>query len=81
MENCFGFDLKRDHEDGDEFLNHSVGVTDDKTWVLFVNVEAKEHSKQWMHTHSQDKMKKFKQTLSARELMTTVFWDRKGVLV
>jgi hypothetical protein len=27
------------------------------------------------------KRKKFKQTLSARKLMATVFWDRKGVLI
>jgi hypothetical protein len=30
-----------------------------------MNVEAKEQSKQWMHTYSPDKSKKFKQTLSA----------------
>jgi hypothetical protein len=30
-----------------------------------VNVETKEQSKQWMRTHSPDKSKKFKQTLSA----------------
>jgi histone-lysine N-methyltransferase SETMAR len=31
-------------------------------------------------THSPNKPEKFKQTLSARKLMATVFWDRKGVL-
>jgi hypothetical protein len=45
-----------------------------------VNVETKEQSKQRMHTHSPYKPKKFKQT-SARKLMTTVFWDGKGVLM
>jgi hypothetical protein len=30
-----------------------------------VNVETKEQSKQWMHTHSPNKPKKFKQTLSS----------------
>jgi hypothetical protein len=45
-----------------------------------VNVETKEQSKQWMHTHSPNKPKKFKQTLSARKLMASVVWDRKGVL-
>jgi hypothetical protein len=44
-----------------------------------VNVEIKGQSKQWMHTHSPNMPKKFKQT-SARKLMATVFWDRKGVL-
>jgi hypothetical protein len=33
-----------------------------------------------MHTHSKNKVKKFKQ-MSARKLMATVFWDRKGVLM
>jgi histone-lysine N-methyltransferase SETMAR len=37
--------------------------------------------KQWMHTHSPDKLKQFKQTLYARKLMGTVFWDTKGVLM
>jgi hypothetical protein len=45
-----------------------------------MNIETKGQSKQWMHTHSQNKMKKFKQT-SARKLMETVFWDRKGVML
>jgi hypothetical protein len=30
-----------------------------------MNVETKEQSKQWMHAHSPDKPKKFKQMLSA----------------
>jgi hypothetical protein len=34
-----------------------------------------------MHTHSPKKPKKFKQTLSAKKLIATVFWDRKGVLM
>jgi hypothetical protein len=45
-----------------------------------VNAETKEHSRKWMHTHSRNKPKIFKQT-SARKLMATVFWDRKGVLM
>jgi hypothetical protein len=46
-----------------------------------VIVETKQQSKQWMHTHSPNKPNKFKQTSPARKLMTTVFWDRKGVLL
>jgi hypothetical protein len=46
-------------------LNHIVRATDDETWVSSMNVGTKEQSKQWMHTHSQNKPKKFKQTLSA----------------
>jgi hypothetical protein len=45
-----------------------------------VNVKIKEQSKQWMHTHSPKKPKKFKQT-SSRKLMVAVFWDGKGVLM
>jgi hypothetical protein len=46
-----------------------------------VNVETKEQSKQWMQTRSPNKPKKFKQMLSARKLMATVFCDRTGVLM
>jgi hypothetical protein len=45
-----------------------------------VNVEDKQQSKQWIHIHSPNKLKKFKQT-PARKLMASVFWDRKGVLM
>jgi hypothetical protein len=80
-ENGFGFDffLEQYHKNGDEFPNHIVQVTDE-TWVSFVNVETKEQSKQWLHTHSPNKQKTFKQTF-ARKLMATVSWDRKGVLM
>jgi hypothetical protein len=33
--------LEQYHKD-DEFLNHIVGVTNDETWVSFVNVETNE---------------------------------------
>jgi hypothetical protein len=81
-ENGFGFYfLGQYHKDGDELLIHIVRVTGDETWVSFVNVETKEQSKQWMHTHLPDKPKTFKQMLSASKVMATVFWDRKGVLM
>jgi hypothetical protein len=73
--------LERCHKDGNEFLSHIIQVTGDETRVSFVNVEIKEQSKQWMHTHSPNKLKEFKLTLSARKMMATVFWDRKGVLM
>jgi hypothetical protein len=57
--------LEQYHKHGNEFLDHIVQVTGDEVWVSFVNVEAKEQSKQWMHTHSPNKPKKFKQTLSS----------------
>jgi histone-lysine N-methyltransferase SETMAR len=71
--------LLRYREEGDEFLDKIV--TGDETWVQIVNAETKEQSKQWMHTHSPNKPKKFKQTLSNRKIMATVFWDRKGILL
>jgi hypothetical protein len=45
------------NKDGDELLNHIIRVTGHETWVLFVNIETKEQSKQWIHTHSPDKLK------------------------
>jgi hypothetical protein len=44
--------LERYHKDCDEFLIHIVRITGDETWVSFLNVETKEQSKQWTHTHS-----------------------------
>jgi hypothetical protein len=47
-----------------------------------VNAETKEQSKQWMHTHSPNKMKILnKRYLPVRNLMAVVFWDRKRVLM
>jgi histone-lysine N-methyltransferase SETMAR len=34
-----------------------------------------------MHTHSPNNPKKFKQTLSNKKMMATVFWDCKGMLL
>jgi hypothetical protein len=45
-------------EEGDELLGRIV--TGDETWVQFITTEKKEQSKQWMHTHSPNKPKKFK---------------------
>jgi hypothetical protein len=60
-ENGFAFDfLEQYHKDGDEFLNHNVRVTGDKTWVSFVNVETREQSNQWLHIHSPNKQNIFK---------------------
>jgi hypothetical protein len=74
--------LERYHKDGNEFLNHIIRVTGVETWVSFVNLETKQQSKQWMHTHSPNKPKKFKQMLSAcQKADATVFWDRKEVLM
>jgi hypothetical protein len=73
------------HKDGNKFLSHNIQVTgDDETWVSFVNVETKEKLKQWLHTHSPNKPRKFKQTLSACQKADGISFlgqDRKGVLM
>jgi hypothetical protein len=61
--------LERHHKDGDEFLHHIIRVTDDQTWVSFLNAETKENSKNWMHSHSTNKPKILnKRCLPARKL-------------
>jgi hypothetical protein len=55
------------YKDGDKFIKHIVYVTADETWISFVNVETKEQSKQWMHTHSPDKLKRFEQTSACQK--------------
>lgn len=71
--------LQRYHNEGETFLNKIV--TGDETWVHYETEETKEQSKQWMHSHSPSKPKKFKRTFSNRKCMATVFWDRNGVLL
>jgi hypothetical protein len=50
---CFSF-KEQYLKDGDEFLDHIAWVTGNETWVSFVNVETREKSKKWKHTHSPD---------------------------
>jgi histone-lysine N-methyltransferase SETMAR len=71
--------LERYHRDGDKFLDHIV--TGDGTWVSHFTPESKRQSLEWLHPRSPSKPTKFKQTLSTRKIMATVFWDRKGVLL
>jgi hypothetical protein len=47
---------------------HIICVTGHETWISFVSVETKKHSKQWMHTHSPNKPKKFKQTSACQKV-------------
>lgn len=68
----------RYEEDGDDFLSQLV--TGDETWMAYVTPESKQQSMEWRHSISPRKVK-FKQTISARKIMCTVFWDRKGVLL
>lgn len=65
-------------EEGAVFLDSIV--TGDETWVYHFTPESKQQSMEWRHSFSPQK-KKFKVTQSARKIMATVFWDRKGVLL
>jgi hypothetical protein len=44
-------------------------VTDEETWISFMNIDTTKQSKHWMHTHSQNEPKKFIQSFSARKAM------------
>jgi hypothetical protein len=60
-------------------MNFSIAsLTGDETWALYVNVETKEQLKQLIHTHSPNKPKNFKQTLTARKLMATLATSGTG---
>ncbi|GFY01111.1 histone-lysine N-methyltransferase SETMAR [Trichonephila clavipes] len=69
--------LFRYHTYGEDFLNRMV--TGDKTWVAHVNAVTKQQSISWGHTGSPIRLRKARQTLSAMNLMVTVFWDAQGI--
>ncbi|GBO24674.1 Histone-lysine N-methyltransferase SETMAR, partial [Araneus ventricosus] len=71
--------LSRYHTGGEDFLNRIV--TGDETWVAYVNADTKQQSMAWGHTGSPTRLRKARQTLSARKLMVTVFWDAQGFLL
>jgi histone-lysine N-methyltransferase SETMAR len=81
-ENGFGFDIFRAIPQTWQLIPQPYR-TADEICVTFVNVQTKLQSKKLIHTHTHtpNKSKKFKQMMSARKLMGTVFWDRKGVLM
>ncbi|XP_071088847.1 histone-lysine N-methyltransferase SETMAR-like [Haliotis cracherodii] len=64
--------------DADNFMERIV--TGDETWVHHYDPETKEQSKQWTGFAS-PRPKKFKTQPSAGEVMATIFWDTKGVLL
>ncbi|KAJ4436137.1 hypothetical protein ANN_18764 [Periplaneta americana] len=66
------------HDDGDEFLDRIV--MGDETWISHFTPETKQQSMHWRHSGSPVGTK-FKQTLSVRKVMCTMFWDRKGILL
>jgi hypothetical protein len=55
-------------------------VTGDETWVSHHTLENMRQSMQWRHTHSPT-AKIFKTSPSNRNIMATLFWDRKGPLL
>jgi histone-lysine N-methyltransferase SETMAR len=67
------------HQDGDKFFNHIV--TGNETWVSHFTPESKRELLECHHPRSPSKPRKFKQTLSTRKSMATIFWDRKGILL
>ncbi|GFQ92464.1 HTH_48 domain-containing protein [Trichonephila clavata] len=69
--------LERYHNEGEDFLDQIV--TGDETWVAYVTPESKQQSMEWRHSSSPKRVK-FKQTISARKIMCTIFWDRKGAI-
>jgi len=66
------------HKEGDGMLSYTV--TGDETWVSHITPESKQQSLHWKHT-GLPKRKKFKQMISTRKIICTVFWDRQGVLL
>jgi histone-lysine N-methyltransferase SETMAR len=69
--------LTRYIEEGENFLSHVV--TGNKTLVSHEAPKSEQQSMECCHTSSPTKTK-FKQTTST-QIMCTVFWDRKGVLL
>lgn len=52
----------------------------DETWIRQYDLEFKHKSMQWIKK-GERAPKKFKMEKSAQKLMTTVFWDRQGILL
>ncbi|GFQ77981.1 histone-lysine N-methyltransferase SETMAR [Trichonephila clavata] len=71
--------LSRYHTDGEEFLKRIV--SGDKPWVVHVIAETKQQSEAWGHTGFPTRLREARQTLSAKKLMVTVFWDAQGILL
>ena len=71
--------LSRYVAEGETFINKTV--TGDETQMSHRNAETKQQSIVWGHTALPNKPKKAWKTLSARKVLTTVFWDVKGILL
>ncbi len=55
-------------------------ITADETWVHYDTPETKRQSMKWKHTES-PVAKKFKETISAKKTMASVFWDVQGIIL
>ena len=55
-------------------------MTVDETWVHYFEPEKKAQSRQWVGPGS-PRLKKFKTQPSPGEVMATVLWDAKGVIM
>ena len=64
--------------DEDRFFDQII--TEDETWVYQYDLEIKQQSKQWLTRGSSGPIK-FKSERSVKKVMTTVFWDSKGVVL
>jgi len=62
----------------ESFLDHLI--TGDETWVHYSTPYNKRDSMTWKHPES-PVPKKFKQTISSKKVMATVFWDAQGILL
>jgi hypothetical protein len=68
------------HDTVSKVMTSWAAVTGDKKRVSHVTLELEQQTMEWRHTWSPIK-KNFKQTISTRKIMCTVFWDRKRVLL
>ncbi|UYV76386.1 hypothetical protein LAZ67_14000247 [Cordylochernes scorpioides] len=71
---------EREKENPKIYFFFSNMMTGDKTWVYLYDPETKVQSLEWNHSSSSKKIK-FKVQRSSKELMATVFWDMRGVIL
>jgi len=69
--------LQRYKTEGEAMLERIV--MGDETWVHHYQLETKQASRQWKHKESLT-LTKFKVVPSASKVVSTVFWDMRGVL-
>jgi Transposase. len=64
------------YHDGEDFFEQNCHR--EETRVHYENQETKEKFRQWMDSLFLNKSKNFKQIISIRKCMATVFWNQKG---